>query len=196
MSNVYYWSDLHLGHRFVADQRGFTDVDAHDEHLINAWNSKVNKRDTIWVLGDLAAASPARALEIIRHLNGTKHLVYGNHDYGHPGRHNAHNAHKRYLDVFDSVQSAASRTVGERSVLLSHLPYDGDSHSEYDRHTQWRLRDEGGWLIHGHVHDEFDVRGRQINVGVDKWLDGPASDAEITAIIDRQEALGFGKAAA
>ncbi|MCC3292873.1 metallophosphoesterase family protein [Arthrobacter sp. zg-Y1110] len=195
MNNVYYWSDPHFGHSFVAGLRGFSSVDDHDNHLINAWNSRVTKRDSIWVLGDLAAASPSRALEIIRHLPGTKHLVFGNHDVGHPGRRNAHRHHRQYLDVFDTVQSAASRTIGGRPVMLSHFPYDGDSHSEYDRHTQWRLRDEGGWLLHGHVHNEFDVRGTQINVGVDKWMDGPAPEADILALIEQQESAGYGKAA-
>ncbi|MCC3299433.1 metallophosphoesterase family protein [Arthrobacter caoxuetaonis] len=195
MSNVFYWSDPHFGHRFVAGQRGFSSTDEHDDHLIAAWTSRVTKRDTVWVLGDLAMASPSRALEIIRHLPGTKHLVFGNHDNGHPGRKDAHRHHKQYLSAFETVQTTASRTIAGRTVLLSHFPYEGDSHSEHDRHTQWRLRDEGSWLVHGHVHGEFDVRGTQINVGVDKWMDGPASEAEILAIIEHQEAAGFGTAA-
>lgn len=193
MNNVFYWSDPHFGHAFVAGLRGFADPDEHDNHLIQAWNATVTKRDTVWVLGDLAAASPTRALEIIRHLPGTKHLVFGNHDYGHPGRRNAQRLHRQYLAAFASVQSAATRVIEGRTVLLSHFPYDGDSHSEFDRHTQWRLRDEGNWLVHGHVHDEFDVRRTQINVGVDKWMDGPASESQVLELIRQQESAGYGK---
>jgi calcineurin-like phosphoesterase family protein len=50
--------------------------------------------------------------------------------------------------------------------MLSHFPYKGD-HKPGDRYPEWRLRDEGLPLLHGHVHSAFLISGRQYNVGVD-----------------------------
>ena len=62
-------------------------------------------------------------------------------------------------------------------VLLSHFPYAGDSHDE-DRYAQFRLRDEGIPLLHG--HESFRERRTKhgtwhINVGVDWWDYAPVA---------------------
>jgi calcineurin-like phosphoesterase family protein len=182
MSTTFYWSDLHFGQHDVADERGFTSPDLHDDHLIDAWLRTVSDADNIWLLGDLALASPARALEIIRYLPGTKHLILGNHDRAHPMHPDAHRHHARYRDVFASVATMARHDLGGHDVMLSHFPYRDDSRTR-DRYRQYRLRNEGRWLIHGHVHDEFAVEDRQINAGVDQWMDGPATAGQLLALI-------------
>lgn len=76
----------------------------------------------------------------------------------------------RYFPTFASVQQSARRRIRGREVLLSHFPYQGD-HSAEDRHTQWRLRNEGLPLLHGHTHSNL-VRLNQdnvIHVGWDAW---------------------------
>ncbi|AYR01542.1 phosphoesterase [Arthrobacter phage Seahorse] len=182
MSKVFYWSDPHFGHDFVASLRGFSSAPEHDAHLVDRWCATVTKRDTIWILGDLAMASPARALALIDLLPGTKHLILGNHDSAHPMHRNAHRQQRRYFDAFDSVQTAARHKIEGSEFVLSHFPYQGDHADREDRYTQWRLRDDGLPLIHGHVHDEWLVRGRQINVGVDRWMDGPARSDQILEV--------------
>jgi calcineurin-like phosphoesterase family protein len=103
---------------------------------------------------------------------------------------------RRFLDVFDSVSlHEQTRLPGGRKVLLSHFPYKGDHHAQ-DRHRQWRLRDEGDWLIHGHVHDQWWVEGRQVNVGVDQ-LKYPIEATTLAALLDEMtavEALNLGPA--
>ena len=51
------------------------------------------------------------------------------------------------------------------------------------RYNQFRLRDEGAWLIHGHVHGLYTVRDRGVNVGVDVWDYSPVQDHEIARLI-------------
>jgi calcineurin-like phosphoesterase family protein len=68
-------------------------------------------------------------------------------------------------------------------VTLCHYPYQGDSHSD-DRFTSMRPVDNGDWLLHGHVHDEWKINGRMINVGVDVWDFTPVSLDEIEALVD------------
>lgn len=184
MSN-HYWADLHLGHSLVAGLRGFASPDEHDNHIIGRWMEAVHKNDSIWLLGDLSVGNPGQALEIIRHLPGRKHLILGNHDNAHPAHRDAHRHQARYRDVFASVSTMAHRRIAGHEFLLSHFPYDGDSITRdgVDRYSQYRLRFEGRWLVHGHVHDEFLIRGRQLNVGVDKWMDGPAKETDLLSLM-------------
>lgn len=80
-------------------------------------------------------------------------------------------------------------------MLLSHFPYEGDHDGREDRYQQWRLRDEGAWLINGHVHGAWTLRNRQINVGVDKWL-FPIEQGVMASLIDGFESLGVNYAPA
>lgn len=187
MSNVHYWADLHLGHEFVAKLRGFNNSTDQDKTIADAWIEAVHPRDTIWILGDLAASSPTRALSIIRQLPGTKHLIAGNHDRVHPMHRDAHRQQSKYLEVFASVQPFARQRINGTEVMLSHFPYQGDHKDRADRYQQYRLRDRGMPLIHGHVHDEWKTsqssqNTTQINVGFDHWPK-PATQAEVERLI-------------
>lgn len=186
MTTVYTLSDPHVGHGLVAADRGFSSTAEHDEFFAQQWVENVGKKDSVWILGDLASSNPKPALELLAKLPGAKHLVAGNHDPVHPLNPDAHRHFRKYLDVFASVQSGASRRIGDRKVLLSHFPYDGDGPGRADRYSQWRLRDEGLWLLHGHVHKAWKVNGRQVNVGFDVWQ-RPVSFDELGAFIDACE---------
>ena len=53
MSNVRFISDLHFGHKWASEQRGFTSIDEHNNKIIENWNKIVTKRDLTIVLGDV-----------------------------------------------------------------------------------------------------------------------------------------------
>lgn len=181
---VWFTSDLHLGHRFVAGLRGFTDPAEHDELIAEQWRAVIRKGDDVWVLGDLAASAPGHALNILATLPGRKHLIAGNHDRCHPMHRDSHNQQRAYLDVFASVQAFARRKIGGEEVLLSHFPYEQDR--DEPRHTQYRLRDEGAWLLHGHLHSDNDGAGREIHVGVDAWGMTPVDLDTIICVMDER----------
>lgn len=159
-------SDPHVGDLKVALARGFSATEEHDEWVARLWRDTVKDTDQVIILGDLGR--PACALPFFGALPGVKHLVCGNHDRCHPAHRTARNSQRAYLEVFETVNSALTLRDEGVEFLASHFPYAGD-HTEEDRHTQFRLRDEGQWLLHGHVHMEWKVRGRQINVGLDPW---------------------------
>lgn len=189
MSKVFFHSDWHFNHAFVAETRGYSSAAEHDEALIERINSRVTKRDHVFVLGDVFMGSVRAGLEQIQRVNGVKHLVLGNHDPGHPMHRKSIPHTRRFLDVFESVSLHEQiRLPGGRKVLLSHFPYEGDHEDREDRYTQWRLRDEGDWLIHGHVHDAWRFNDRQINVGVDFWP-YPVDADTMAALIDEMEAV-------
>jgi calcineurin-like phosphoesterase family protein len=167
MGNIFYTSDLHFNHDFVAATRDFSTAEEHDEALIERFNKVLTKRDQLWVLGDVFMGSVAKGLPLVARINGTSHLVLGNHDAPHPRHKKSHTQQRRFLEVFESVHVHEQHVIASQKVLLSHYPYTGDHSDREDRDVQWRLRDEGQPLLHGHVHDEWLHNGRQFNVGVD-----------------------------
>lgn len=183
MGNTFFWSDLHLGHDLVAKARGFASVEEHDRHIIDRWDATVTPNDTIWLLGDNATRKHRSALSIIGERPGTKRLIWGNHDPGHPSHSRAHTHLREHLEVFQTAGTVGSVKVGGHTALLSHFPYTGEESDGPDRCAGFRQRDVGWWLIHGHVHTAWLKRDRQINVGVDQWMDGPASLKDLAALV-------------
>lgn len=160
-----------------------------DEAIVERWNDAVADRDMVWVLGDVAMGT--RRIGIVSRLKGRKVLVAGNHDSCWVGHKRWRRAEKLYLEagfghVYPSGQVAV-RTQDGTDVLLSHLPYRGDSHAE-DRYADRRPVDEGLPLICGHVHEKWKARGRMLNVGVDQWDFRPVLEetvlAELAALTD------------
>lgn len=187
----WFTADLHLGHENIIRycHRPFADVEAMNEALIERWNLVVAPDDQVWVLGDLAMGPIRESLTLVAGLAGRKVLLAGNHDRcwsGHRGRPRARPDEwvTAYLDAgFDEIhQGTVELTVGGVGVLACHFPYQGDS-QPLDRHTDHRPHDDGGWILHGHVHDRWRTEGRQVNVGVDVWDYRPVAEATIAEIV-------------
>lgn len=202
MSRIHYWSDLHLGHNYVAKLRGFTpagDMDAwemHDTHIQLAWMAHVKPKDHIWILGDISGGrNEDHALSIIDSMPGIKHLIAGNHDSVSSIHRNAWKHQAKFLEVFASVQDFARHKVQGKDFLLSHYPYNGDHADREDRYREYRLLDMGIPLVHGHVHDEWDQQTSyglltpMMNVGVDHWFDRPANTEDIIDWMRSEEVL-------
>jgi calcineurin-like phosphoesterase family protein len=89
-----------------------------------------------------------------------------------------------YLDAgFEQVTPGpVALEVGGRAVRAHHFPYRGDSQPD-DRYVGHRPGDDGGRLLHGHVHERWRRSGRQINVGVDAWAGRPVSETALGALM-------------
>ncbi len=186
---VWFTSDLHLGHRFVAGLRGM-EVTEHDELILSRLSS-LPAGDRLWVLGDLSRGAPEdeeRALGMIArntsHLE--THLVPGNHDSCHPLHRSAFRMQPKFLAVFDSVQPYQKLRWEGRSVYLSHFPRPGQDHEGMDsRHDDVRL--DVDWLVHGHLHSDDPHTGPgQVDVGLDAWGLRPASQPEVQKLLFRE----------
>lgn len=196
MADTWFTSDTHFGHgRIIATcNRPFANSAEMDAAIIGRWNAAVAPGDVVWVLGDWALGDKDRGLEIVSELHGTKHLVAGNHDACWTGRIGAERHLSAFLGAgFASVGAFARtrlpptvRNAPGREVLLSHFPYAGDSRGG-DRYSQFRLRDEGRWLLHGHVHNAFLASGRGLNVGVDVHGFAPVGALVLARMIDSIE---------
>ena len=74
-------------------------------------------------------------------------------------------------------------------MLLSHFPYDGD-HTTTDREQQYRLRDLGLPIVHGHTHAAKIVTRSQegtlqVHVGWDTW-GGLVDWDEVVSIVEEE----------
>lgn len=163
---IFYTSDLHLGHKNIIEyeNRPYDSVEEMDEALINNWNSKVTDKDEVWVLGDFCLKGVDRTLEYLNCLNGTIHLLKGNHD-------KAFEREKFYYEL-NTINMYGLRIQYEgyykhmndsgREVVLFHYPimfWDGQD-------------DRGSYHLYGHMHSTSHG-GQQhphpdaFNVGVD-----------------------------
>jgi calcineurin-like phosphoesterase family protein len=125
MSQVWFCSDLHLGHKRIERFRAHVkDEEDNLNKCVTSWNKLVTKRDLVYVLGD--AAFTSAALETMKSLPGRKYLVRGNHDTLRTAD---------YLTCFEEVYGLYKY----HEFWLSHAPI----------HTL-ELRNRPN--LHGHVH--------------------------------------------
>lgn len=168
---LFFVSDTHFSHERIIElcDRPFDSPEEMNQAMISRWNEVVKPSDTVIHLGDVALGKIVDSLPLVGRLNGHIKLVPGNHDRIFSGEKQAKRDRfmPEYLKVFDEVLPESLRMVlGGFEVMVSHFPYTGDSHGP-DRHADKRPKDEGLPIIHGHVHDEWDQRGRMFNAGVD-----------------------------
>lgn len=131
MSNVFFISDLHIDHqnilKFSRELRDGGTVKEHNEILISKINSRVTKRDKLFILGDVVWRK--QDLSILDRINGQKELIIGNHDeHGIPA----------YQQHFDKIHGFYKY----KGFWISHCPIHPDE-----------LR--GRRNIHGHVHQNY-----------------------------------------
>lgn len=182
-------ADLHLGHVNIIRycHRPFATVEEMNTSLVANWAGAVGVDDEVWVLGDVAMGKITETLPLLTDLPGRKHLVPGNHDRCWPGHRRIRPQDVRmYEDVgFEVHPSVVEIRLGEHRVVLCHLPTAGDS-QDTDRFAKQRpsLAD-GGWLLHGHVHDKWRVRDHQVNVGVDVWNFRPVEESVLAELIGK-----------
>ena len=192
-SRTWWTADMHLGHRRIIElaHRPFGSLDEMNETIIQRWNAVVSDVDTVWVLGDVAMGPIDESLAMCARLKGRKVLVCGNHDRAWSGYYGKREKQAAWVEryrvdggfaeILDSVATVDLPGLST-PVSVCHFPYEGDSHGE-DRYVEYRPVDNGDWLIHGHVHDSWQVRGRQINVGVDVWDFTPVATQALAELI-------------
>lgn len=174
---IYFTADLHLGHESVIKSclRPFDDVEEMDEKLIDNWNSKVGKGDTVYIVGDFMWKAPDPEKYLLR-LKGKKILIEGNHDSVWLKKINP-------SDYFEEVHKYLELNIYSRMITLCHYPM-----------LEWRnSRKEGssrlGYLIYGHIHNRTDKieylrlmsYPNALNAGVDVNAFYPVSFDELIA---------------
>lgn len=127
-------SDLHIDHAkilsFVTPDgsplRPYSCLEEMQQDLEERWNAKVHKRDTCYVLGDVAFSKTG--VRLMERFNGRKVLIAGNHD---------RLPAKLYLQYFDDIRGAYFRD----GLIFTHVPI-------HPRGIVGHYRGN----VHGHLH--------------------------------------------
>jgi len=161
---LYVCSDLHFGHDrdFIYKPRGFSNIQKHDEAIIERFNSIVRPDDDLFLLGDQMLGDNEHGLNCLRRLNGKLHVFWGNHD--------SDVRKQLYWDLPSLVEGfgySGMLKYKKWHFLLSHYPTLTANYDDYDKPLRARV-----WNLHGHTHSqnryEFMDRGWQsYNVAVD-----------------------------
>lgn len=173
MSRVFFTADHHFGHAAVIGMCGrpFDNIVEHDRQLIENWNRVVQPNDVVWHLGDFGyKSSPKDRRRIFSQLNGTKHLIWGNHDFS---------GGTQGLD-WASQSHMADLTIDGQRLILCH----------YALRT-WPGMHHGSVQLYGHSHGKLPGTAQSIDVGVDVFGYAPATLPQIKARLAQEPALQF-----
>lgn len=141
--NIFFISDLHIGHQNVIrfDGRPFGSVDEMHKIMIEKWNSVVGDDDIVFYLGDLSHRCDIDTVKsVISQLKGKIYYILGNHD--------------RMRDIvklgrFEKIYEYGTEVSikdedanrGYQDIILCHYAI-----------LSWNKSHYGSWHLHGHSH--------------------------------------------
>lgn len=149
MIKIFLSSDHHFGHSNILQycRRPFKDVNHMNTGLIDNWNAVVSPEDVVFYLGDFSLSGDI--YPYLSRLNGTKYLILGNHDKAFKNKY----VHKALHAGFKSVSRTMQWEISSLRLNLCHFPYKGSGdHTYIERYKEYRLKDTGQILLHGHSH--------------------------------------------
>lgn len=157
---VFFTADTHFDDPGIVStcKRPFKDVIEMNKGLIERWNSKVGKRDTVYHLGDFGAFAFHGS------LNGNIIFIEGNHDsYQDPIKIATVELETEEKEVVDLMHDPVLSLIGHTDIVLhGHV------------HTLWK--------------DLRTLTGKHlINVGVDVWNFYPVTSKELSFLISHRE---------
>lgn len=136
MRDIWFISDTHFQHENILryQDEPFSSTTERDEHMIENWNKVVKKGDKVYHLGDVFFGSRDSFKKLWPRLNGSKRLIVGNHD------------DIKFLSAggfFNQIH--LWRVWNDKNIVFSHVPLHPD-------HFPKRIRENGGYNVHGHTH--------------------------------------------
>lgn len=176
---LYFTSDTHFGHKNIINlcNRPFSSVDEMDEKLIENINNKVQKHDTLYLLGDFSFNGVEAYRKRIECSD--VRLIKGNHDH-----------FKDCLDQFTYIRdyemiylsgwvNVISELKGHKyekgNIVLSHYPF-----------ASWDREKRGSIHLYGHEHGNYEAFRKEhfpnklcFDIGVDSNNYEPLSLLEV-----------------
>ena len=164
---LYWTSDTHWNHKNIMQycERPFSSVEEMNETMVRNWNSVVDSDAIVFHLGDFAFGTIAQWEEVRSRLNGTIHLILGNHDF-----HTYTHYRERLEKMFESVTMQQVIEVGKHKIWMNHYPFLTFAGIYCEKNPSYQF--------FGHVHLKSKSRGAdtsrlqyalptQYDVGVD-----------------------------
>ncbi len=166
MSKVYFISDTHFGHASIIKycKRPFSSAQEMDAMLIKYWNETVEPNDTVYHVGDFAFDRHPE--KYLNRLNGTKHLIQGNHD-----------KQPSIKQGWASINDYREIRVEGQIIILLHYAM-----------RVWNKSHRGSWMLYGHSHGTLpdDINALSIDVGVDNHNYHPISFNDVKRIMAKK----------
>ena len=174
---IWFTADTHFSHTNVIKycNRPFEDAHHMNKVMTDNWNSVVRPNDIVWHLGDVGFCGPDKLVQILKRLNGKKHLILGNHDH-------RSKKSQAFLDQFESVQDGFVNTTLQDSGETYRMTL-----CHYAMRT-WYRSCHGTWMLYGHSHGRLPESAcyRSMDVGVDANNFTPISIREVAKIMEKR----------
>lgn len=185
MEHIWFTADLHHGHpKIVKICNRPVDPADHDEWLLKeVFNKYVQKKDEVYILGDVSLGKKQDAAKWVARMNGNKHLITGNHDKSvdHLGN---------WTEITKIKDFTFSRDTLNIHIVLCHYPI-----------ASWNRKIHGSWHLYGHVHGRFENTGLSWDCGIDNqkskggvlgWM-RPINLIDVVKIMNERQIQGFDK---
>lgn len=174
---IWFTSDLHFFHDRILEFHpkrkeifGST-VEKAKEAMIQLWNSRVNKKDTVYILGDLAFGEVEDKRKLFQRLNGNKVLILGNHDKV-PDHLKCYFNHITQIKNIKFKKSIYNFLHKDLEVIMCHFPM-----------LSWEHKDKGSVMIHGHCHGKVDkINTDSKELRVDVGIDGNLANYDLISL--------------
>ncbi len=146
MKRVLFTADLHIGHEYILkyqQNNSFSNIQEHDQWILDLWKSNVRNGDEVYLLGDLGHDNKDLK-RMLGRLPGRKYMVAGNHDH----------SVSDFADIFHHICQIhntiiKSRNTAKMKLSLCHYPL-----------LSWKHKAQGAIMLHGHCHGKMDEYNR------------------------------------
>lgn len=128
MSKVYFTSDLHFGHKRLAENCRRMSIEESDKLIINNWNNIIRKRDIVYVLGDFVMEEPKLIYQYFPLLEGNIRIIGGNHD------------DRKCCKIYSEIGIEVLGCLEYKGFICTHIPIH-ESQIDFFKGN-----------IHGHIH--------------------------------------------
>ena len=180
---IYFTSDWHFFHDRILEfhpkrkELFGTDMKEVTDKMINLWNSTISKKDTVYILGDLAFGTVEQKRKLFNRLNGNKVLILGNHDKISMEQKSFFN-HITQIENQTFKKSSIPELSNNLEIIMCHFPLH-----------RWEHCDKASIMLHGHSHGKVDLDNNKLNiednlVRIDVGLDGHLANYKLISIIE------------
>lgn len=174
---IWFTSDLHFFHDRILEfhlkrkELFGEDIEKAKEKMILLWNSRVNKKDTVYILGDLSFGDVEQKRKLFQRLNGNKVLILGNHDKI-PDHLKCYFNHITQIKNITFKKSLYNFLHRDLEVIMCHFPL-----------LTWEHMEKNSVMIHGHCHGKIDKINKDAKVlRVDVGLDSEFANYDLVSL--------------
>lgn len=186
MSNIFFTSDTHYGHKNIASKnesqwkagwRDYKNIHDMNQDLVKQINKIVGTDDTLYHLGDWSFGGIENIWKFRKQIACQNiHLILGNHDHHIEENKLLENCHyygSDPLDIADGAWSTFSSQVYSQKLFSSVSHYKeiktpaGIIVLSHYGHRVWHGSHKGWIHLYGHSHGSLPMYGKSMDVGVD-----------------------------